>query len=70
MCVSNTCRIGPILSSSASGTLSRDLPDSAYTQFGCTPPVIGSQLFFQLVYRDSIGTGGNWTDALCVVFGE
>lgn len=68
-CVSNTCRIGPILTSSASGTLSRDLPDSVYTQYGCTPPMVGSELTFQFVYRDSIGSGGNWTDALCVMFG-
>ncbi|MEM9378504.1 MAG: carbohydrate binding domain-containing protein [Planctomycetota bacterium] len=70
-CVGGTVtRIGPILSSSSMGTVSRALPDSVYTQFGATPPMVGTQLNFQFVYRDSIGTGGNWTDALCVQFGD
>ena len=68
-CVGDVCRIGPIFRSSATGTTSRTMTDAVYTQFGCTPPIVGSVLNFQAVYRDGIGSGGNWTDALCVTFG-
>ncbi|QDV08084.1 Carbohydrate binding domain protein [Planctomycetes bacterium Poly30] len=69
-CISNVCRLGPIFSVPASGVVSRDLPDSVYSMFGCAPPIVGTSYFFQAVYRDSVGTGGNWTDALCVQFGQ
>ena len=67
---SGAVRIGPILSSDASGMASRTMTDDVYTQFGAMAPLVGDQLFFQLVYRDSVGAGGNWTDGLCVVFGN
>jgi hypothetical protein len=63
-------RIGPILSTGAMGAASRAMPDSVYTQFGATAPVVGTTLNFQCVYRDGVGAGGNWTDGLCVTFGE
>lgn len=66
----NAVRIGPILQSSTTGSVSRDMPDSVYTQFGATPPMVGSCLNFQCVYRDAVGAGGNWTDGLFVVFGN
>ncbi|MEM8709921.1 MAG: carbohydrate binding domain-containing protein [Planctomycetota bacterium] len=70
-CIGGTVvRIGPILQSSDMGMVSRAMPDAVYTQFGATPPMVGTALNFQLAYRDNIGSGGNWTDALCVVFGE
>ena len=69
-CIGDVCRIGPIFSTSATGTASRTMTDGVYTQFGCTPPMVGTLLNFQAAYRDSQGSGGNWTDGLCVVFGQ
>ncbi len=66
----NVVRIGPILSTGAMGAASRAMPDSVYTQFGAAAPVVGTTLHFQCAYRDAVGSGGNWTDALCVTFGE
>ena len=69
-CVSNVCRLGPVFSATAAGTISRDLPDAVYNLYGCAPPMVGTRLNFQCVYRDSVGAGGNWSDGLCVIFGE
>ena len=68
-CVGNPCRIGPIFLSSETGTASRLMTDDVYTQFGCTVPIVGSVMTYQTFYRDTVGTGGNWSDGLCVVFG-
>ena len=70
LCISSPCRLGSPLLSSSTGTASRALPNAEYLNNGCAPPLAGSQFNSQCVYRDTIGTNANWSDGLCVVFGQ
>lgn len=70
LCINNFCRIGPILMTDGAGFASRAMPAAVYPQFGCPAPMVGDRFFYQCFYRDIQLTGGNLTDALCVVFGS
>ncbi|MEM6673644.1 MAG: hypothetical protein AAF726_12430 [Planctomycetota bacterium] len=65
-----TCRLNAPINASQMGTASLALPDSVYTAAGCPPPMVGTRLLFQCAYRDAVPSGGNWSDGLCVIFGE
>lgn len=69
LCIGTPCRLQSPGQATATGVASKALPSSAYTGSGCIPPIVGSRYNFQCVYRDNVGTGANWSDALCVTFG-
>lgn len=69
LCIGGTCRISPVVSATAGGFVSTPITDASYIAGGCAPPLAGETFNFQCLYRDSIGVGGNWSDALCVTFG-
>ncbi|MEL6427590.1 MAG: hypothetical protein AAFP22_00950 [Planctomycetota bacterium] len=69
-CIDGFTRLEPVVMADASGNASLALPDSVYMANGGMAPMVGTSLFYQLVYRDFSPNGANWSDALCVTFGN
>lgn len=69
ICIGAPCRLYFPGQATAGGLASKPLPPSEYLFSGCMPPTAGTTYTYQCAYRDSVGTGVNWSDALCVTFG-